>query len=181
MAAISQTIFSGVSSWMKSFVYDLTFIEACSQGSNWKYLSIGWDKISAPNRGQAIVWTNADPIQCHIYAERGGRWVNHPCTNYTNCDVLAKPPLKPYQQSATLEPKSCRDDCFGHRGRRWRQTSTSPMTINDFTLWTFAFLCIPPMQTRQHLLVHVDILFLKKKIERYLSMFNGIHFNICES
>ena len=33
--------------------------------------SIGLDNGSAPNRRQAIIWTNADPIQWRIYAALG--------------------------------------------------------------------------------------------------------------
>ena len=40
--------------------YDENFIEVCSQGSNWQYASIGSDNGSAPNRRQAIIWTNDD-------------------------------------------------------------------------------------------------------------------------
>ena len=33
---------------------------------------IGLDNSSAPNRRQAIIWTNADPIHYRIYATLGG-------------------------------------------------------------------------------------------------------------
>ena len=35
--------------------------------SNWQYPSIALDNGLAPNRRQAIVWTNATPILWHIY------------------------------------------------------------------------------------------------------------------
>ena len=40
--------------------------------SNWQYGSIGWDDSLVPNRRQAIIWTNADPVYRRIYAALGG-------------------------------------------------------------------------------------------------------------
>ena len=68
MAAISQTMFSGAFSWMKSFVFWLKF--------HWNVLlrvqltatHPGSDNGLAPNRRQAIIWTNADLINWRIYA-----------------------------------------------------------------------------------------------------------------
>ena len=39
---------------------------------NWQYPSIGLENGLAPNRQQAIIWTNADPIHGCIYAALGG-------------------------------------------------------------------------------------------------------------
>ena len=39
---------------------------------NWQQCSIGLDNGLAPNRRQAIIWTNADPIHWRIYAALGG-------------------------------------------------------------------------------------------------------------
>ena len=36
------------------------------------YSNLGLDKGLAPNRWQAIIWTNADPIRWRIYAALGG-------------------------------------------------------------------------------------------------------------
>ena len=72
MAAISQTIFSNAFSWMKNFVFWLNFTEVCPQGSNRQPSSIGLDNGLAPIRQQAIIWTNADPINWRIYATLGG-------------------------------------------------------------------------------------------------------------
>ena len=60
MAAFSQKIFSDAVSWMKSFVFLLKF--------HWKLVPKGQidnnstcsDDYLAPNRPQAIFWTNAD-------------------------------------------------------------------------------------------------------------------------
>ena len=43
-----------------------------SQESNWQYASIGSGDGLAPNRRQAIIWTNADPVRWRIYAALGG-------------------------------------------------------------------------------------------------------------
>ena len=56
----------------KVLYFDLNFTGVCSQVSNWQYLSIGLDKGLAPNKRQAIIWTNADPIRWRIYAAQGG-------------------------------------------------------------------------------------------------------------
>ena len=70
MANISQTIFSNAFSWMKFFVF-WSKLSVCSQGANWKSSSIGLDNGLAPNKRQAIIWTNADPINWRIYATLG--------------------------------------------------------------------------------------------------------------
>ena len=72
MDAISQTTFSNAFSLMKSFVFRLEF--------RWSSLlrvqltiSQYWFRYGlAPNRRQAIAGTNADPVQCRIYAALGG-------------------------------------------------------------------------------------------------------------
>ena len=65
IAAISQTILSNVFSWIKSFVFWLTF--------DWiLFLRVQLTMLDnglAPNRRrQAIIGTNADPVHLHIYA-----------------------------------------------------------------------------------------------------------------
>ena len=73
MAAIPQPIFSDAFSWMKSFMFWLKF--------HWSLLRVqltatqhwfGLDNGLALNRGQAIIWTNADPIYWRIYAALRG-------------------------------------------------------------------------------------------------------------
>ena len=56
----------------KILYFDCNFTDVCSQGSNWQSSSIGLDNGLAPNRWQAIIWTNADPINWRIYATPGG-------------------------------------------------------------------------------------------------------------
>ena len=57
--------------------FDQNFTEVCSWWSNWQYPSIDLDNGLAPNRRQAIIWTNADPIQWRIYAALGGDELTH--------------------------------------------------------------------------------------------------------
>ena len=50
---------------------DLNFTEFCFWRSNYQYFSIGAENGLAPNRRQAIIWTNDDPVQRRIYASLG--------------------------------------------------------------------------------------------------------------
>ena len=69
MATILQTIFSDAFSWMKIFIIftkiSLKFVPQLTK------LSIGLDNGLAPNRRQAIIWTNAGLIYWRIYAALG--------------------------------------------------------------------------------------------------------------
>ena len=56
----------------KILYFDYNFTDVCSQGSNWQSSSISLDNGLAPNTWQAIIWTNADPINWRIYATLGG-------------------------------------------------------------------------------------------------------------
>ena len=76
MAAISQTIFSDSFSWMNSLYFDQNFPEVFSSGSNWHLPSIGVNNGLAPNRQQAIIWTNDDQIHWRINCGIRGKWVN---------------------------------------------------------------------------------------------------------
>ena len=40
--------------------------------SNWQYVSIGSGNGLAPNRRQAIIWTNADLVPWRFYVALGG-------------------------------------------------------------------------------------------------------------
>ena len=57
--------------WKVSY-FDYNFIEVCSRWSNWQWPSTGLDNGLAPNRPQAIIWTNADPVRWRVYAALGG-------------------------------------------------------------------------------------------------------------
>ena len=61
----------------KKMYFDEKFTEVCSLCSNWQWYSIGLDNGLAPNRRQAIIWTNADPIHWRIYAALGGDELTH--------------------------------------------------------------------------------------------------------
>ena len=53
------------------------FTEICRQESNWQLASLGSGNGLAPNRRQAITWTNAGPVQWRIYAALGGDDLTH--------------------------------------------------------------------------------------------------------
>ena len=57
---------------MKSLVFWLKFHWKCPYEFNWEYPYIGLDNGLAPNRWQAIIWTNTDLIHWHIYAALAG-------------------------------------------------------------------------------------------------------------
>ena len=76
MAAISQTVFSVAFSWMKHFVFWLKFQWSLFLRVQLAVTQHWLDNGLAPNRRQAIIWSNADPIHWRIYAALGGRWVN---------------------------------------------------------------------------------------------------------
>ena len=63
-------------SWMNSFVFWLKFHWSLFLRVQLTISSFGLDNGLAPNRRQAIIWTNADPIHWRIYAAPGGRSVN---------------------------------------------------------------------------------------------------------
>ena len=95
MAAVSQTTFSSVFSGMKNLVFcfelhwilflrvQLTITQHCL------------DNGLAPNRRQAITWTNADPIHRCIYAALGGdeltvnAWHPTPTHKLKTCEIIA--------------------------------------------------------------------------------------------
>ena len=52
--------------------FDKYFTEVCSYESNWLEPSTGLDNGLAPNRRQAIIWTNTDPIHWRKYVELVG-------------------------------------------------------------------------------------------------------------
>ena len=51
----------------KWFNFDSNFSEIFSKESNWQYAGTGSGNGLAPNRRQAITWTNADPVHRRIY------------------------------------------------------------------------------------------------------------------
>ena len=61
----------------KVLYFDTNFTEVCSLGFNWQKNSVGLDNGLAPNRRQAIIWTNADPIHGLTFAALGGDELNH--------------------------------------------------------------------------------------------------------
>ena len=64
---------------LKSFVFWLKFHWSLYEWSNWQWPNIGLNNALAPNRRQAIIWTNADPIHWLMYAAVGGDEVKVLC------------------------------------------------------------------------------------------------------
>ena len=71
MAAISQTTFSNVFSWMKRFVFQSEF-HCFSLKVQLTKNRIGSGNGLALNNREAIIWINADPVHRRIYAALGG-------------------------------------------------------------------------------------------------------------
>ena len=61
---------------MKIVEFQLKFTEICSQESNWQKASIALGNGLAPNRRQAITWTNDAPVHRRIYAALKGDGLN---------------------------------------------------------------------------------------------------------
>ena len=72
MAAILQITFSDAFSWMKSFLLWLQIHLCLFLRFQLTKNSVSLDNGLAPNRWQAIIWTNPVPIHCRIYAALGG-------------------------------------------------------------------------------------------------------------
>ena len=71
MAAIFQTAFSNAFSWMKMFEFRLKFHWSLFLKVQLTIFQHGSDNDFAPNRRQAIIWTNDDPVHRRIYASLG--------------------------------------------------------------------------------------------------------------
>ena len=71
MAAISQMTFSNAFRELKDSICHSNFMETCSQVSNWQYISIGSGNGLAPNRRQAIIWTDVGLSYWRVYASPG--------------------------------------------------------------------------------------------------------------
>ena len=71
---------------------------------DWQKPSIGWDNGLVPNKQQAIIWTNAEPIHWRIYVAQGGDalilkqnpqlWPSLPSWGLLYWDKFVKPALK---------------------------------------------------------------------------------------
>ena len=72
MAAVSLTTFSSAFSEIKSLVFWFEFHLILFPTVQYTEPSIGLDNGLAPNRRQAIIWTNVNPIHWRIYAVLGG-------------------------------------------------------------------------------------------------------------
>ena len=98
MAVISQMIFSDAFSWMKSLVFWLKFHWSLFLSVQLTTPGIGLDNGLAPNRRQAIIWSNADMIHWRIYAALQGCELNGAGSRLCNGNRQNKisPPLAIY-------------------------------------------------------------------------------------
>ena len=64
---------------------DSNFTQICSLRANSQYASINPGNGLAPNRRQAITWTNANPVHWRIHATVGGAELNH----MTHCAIFS--------------------------------------------------------------------------------------------
>ena len=71
MVEILQTTFSNAFLEWQYMNVGESFTEVYSLGSNLQYGSIGSDNGLAPNRRQAIIWTNVGMLYRRIYASLG--------------------------------------------------------------------------------------------------------------
>ena len=69
--------FSNAFPWMKMIEFRFNLHWIFPQDSNWQYASIGSGHGLAPNRRQAITWTNDDPVHWRIYASLGRNELTH--------------------------------------------------------------------------------------------------------
>ena len=79
----------------KCLNFKWNFIEICSLGYRWQFCSIVSDNGLAPNRRQAIIWSNADPIHWHIYAALGGDEFTQVLLNLLESGFLRSASLNP--------------------------------------------------------------------------------------
>ena len=92
MALISKTTYSNAFSWIKMFIFWSNITEICSQGSNQQYTSIGSDNGLAPNRRQAIISNNADPVCWRIYVSLGpNELIPLSKVTWKSCYLLCRP------------------------------------------------------------------------------------------
>ena len=67
-----RPIFKCISTNAKFFCFVSNFTQVCCKASNWQEVSIGSGNGLAPNRRQAIIWTNAEPIGTVNYSQKHG-------------------------------------------------------------------------------------------------------------
>ena len=115
----------------KVLYFDSNFTEVCFLGPNWQKVIITSGNGLAPNRRQAITWSNVDPVLWRIYAALGGDElthrgrVRHICICNLGLHLFRKYDCKPPATSPQSTP-----------------TPTHPQLIkptNPFTLQTLSF------------------------------------------
>ena len=72
----TEDIFKHIFMNEKNLYFDSNFTGVSCKGFNWQEVSIGPGNGLAPNRGQTIIWTNANPVHQHIHVALGGDELN---------------------------------------------------------------------------------------------------------
>ena len=78
----------------------------------WQYCSIGSDNGLAPNRRQAIIWTNDDPVQRHIYASLGLNELSNSHSIDSSHKSHKAPDLYPTMHHFVAEMCTCAHFCY---------------------------------------------------------------------
>ena len=71
MINIFNTIFKCIFLNDNFWISNKISLKGCMLGSNWQFPNIGLDNGLAPNRWQAIIWSNDDPGHRHVYVSHG--------------------------------------------------------------------------------------------------------------
>ena len=121
------------------------FIVMCPFGANLQYVIIGSDNTLAPNRRQAIIWTNDGPVYWRIYASLGLNKLKWPLYSYKKHEQETSMKWNPSLSTAPGGDKSCR--------------ATMPAALDKFLLKEYWW----------HLWVHkqLDVSWVKKKSWRW--------------
>ena len=77
-ASLTDDIFEYISSNESFWILNKISPKICYFGSNWQYDSIGSDNALAPNRRQAIIWSNVGMLYRRIYASLGLKELRKP-------------------------------------------------------------------------------------------------------
>ena len=126
MAAISQTLVSDAFSWIESFVFWLKFHWSLFLRVQLTINQQWFNNGLAPNRWQAIIWTNADPIHwgiCGTGGWGGGIWVNK--------EKLKGPMKRSTEENSTSRNIKLTSDIYPTQLRRIHPKSTQTSTKSN--------------------------------------------------
>ena len=136
MTAISQTIFSDTFSWIESLAFWLKFHWSLFLMVQLTIPSTDLDNGVAPQRRQAIIWTNTDLIHWRIYAALGG-WVKLPKTLHIWARYMVKANIPTETQLSVV------DGWQHYQGssqlliqRLWQHLFRNALSITSFINWS---------------------------------------------